>query len=132
MVRGGAQWHEWPRYCLMGMQRLPRCEIWPIPYDQLQPKTHTAESARAANTAASLLASPERTVPYGAAIDYTLRWYGRHRPPCTCPTVLDRYIYPRGHPAGRSARRNVRYDIATALRRLHTSSPPTLILFAPP
>ena len=66
--------------------------------------------------------SPERTVPYGAAVDYTLHWYERHRPPCTCPTVLDRYIYPRGHPAGRSAGRNVRYDIAAALRRLHTSS----------
>ena len=27
--------------------------------------------------------SPERTVPYGAAVDYTLHWYERHRPPCT-------------------------------------------------
>ena len=46
--------------------------------------------------------------------------------------VLDRYIYPIGHPDRRSARRDMRYDIAIALRGLHTYSPPTLILFAPP
>ena len=84
--------------------------------------THTVRHQRPTTIRSRISPSPECTVPYGAAIDYTLHWYARHRPPCTCPMVLDRYMYPIGHPDRRSARRDMRYDIATALRGLHTSS----------